>query len=85
MSNPPFRLTNADIVRVFSNVKNITNFKIAREQLIQDALLYGKNVNFRNPPFLEITGEGLVYYEKNHILPSDESYHVSRSFYICGN
>ncbi len=72
MSNPLYRITNADIFVVFSNVNDTTNFKIAREQLIQDGLLYGKNVNFGNPPFLEITGEGLVYYEKNHILPSDE-------------
>ncbi len=72
MSNQPYRITNADIVSVFSNVKDTTNFKIAREQLIQDGLLYGKNVDFGNPHFLEITGEGLVYYEKNHIIPSDE-------------
>jgi len=72
MSKPPNRINNADVVRVFSNVKNITNFKIAREQLIQDGFLYGKNVSFGNPPFLQITGEGLVYYEKTHIIPCDE-------------
>ncbi len=32
MSNPPNRINNTDVVRVFSDVKNITNFKIAREQ-----------------------------------------------------
>ncbi len=72
MSNPLNKITNADIFVVFSNVNDTTNFKIAREQLIQDGLLYGKNVNSGNPPILEITGEGLVYYEKNHILTSDE-------------
>ena len=72
MSNPPNRINNADVVRVFSNVNNIANFKIAREQLSQDGFLYGKNVNFGNPPFLQITGEGLVYYEKAYIIPCDE-------------
>ncbi len=76
MGNQPYRITNEDIVRVFSNVKNVPNFKIAREQLIQDGLLYGKNVDFGNPHFLEITGEGLVYYEKNHIIPSDERRYI---------
>ena len=72
MSNPPNRINNTDITRVFSNIRNDTNFMIAREQLIKDNFLYGKNVNFGNPPFLEITGEGLVYYEKAYIIPCEE-------------
>ena len=72
MSNPPYRINNKDVIRAFRNIKNKTNFKIAREQLSQDGFLYGKNVNFGNPPFLEITGEGLVHYEKAYIIPCDE-------------
>ncbi len=71
MSNQPYRITNADVHRVFNNIENFTNFKIAREQLIQDDFLYGKKVDSGNPHFLKITGEGLVYYEKNHIFPCD--------------
>jgi len=72
MNNPPNRINNKDVTRDFRNIKNKTNFKIAREQLSQDSFLYGKNVNFGNPPFLQITGEGLVYYEKAYIIPCDE-------------
>jgi len=72
MRNQPYRITNEDIVRVFNNIENFPYFKIAIEQLIQDDFLYGKNVDFGNPHFLKITGEGLVYYEKNHIISCDE-------------
>lgn len=72
MSNPPNRINNTDITRVFSNIKNITNFNIARELLSQDGFLEGNFGDFGSPPFLEITGEGLVYYEKAYIIPCDE-------------
>ena len=72
MSNPPNRINNTDITRVFSNIKNNTNFNIARELLSQDGFLEGNFGNFGSPPFLEITGEGLVYYEKAYIIPCDE-------------
>jgi len=76
MSNPPYRINNVDVDRAFGNINNKTNFRIAREQLIQDGLLYGKNVDFGNPRFFEITGEGIVYYEKNYIIPSDDRKYI---------
>lgn len=70
MKNPPNRIKNEDIDNVFVNIDNATNFRIAREELIQDGLLHGKNTNWGNPPHLEISGEGIFYYEKHYILPS---------------
>lgn len=70
LRNPPNRINNADVDSAFGKINKITNFKIAREQLIRDDFIYGKNVNFGNPPYFEITGNGLVHYENNYIIPS---------------
>lgn len=72
ISKPPNRIKNIEVDNVFINIQNNSNFNIARELLIQDGFLDGKNMNFGNPPFLQITGEGLVYYEKAYVIPSDE-------------
>lgn len=68
MRNPPFRIYNTDVERYFGKINNITNFKIAREKLIQEGLIYGKNVNFNNPHYFEITGAGLIYYEEEYVI-----------------
>lgn len=70
LSNPPNKIDNDDADNAFGKIDDNTNFKIARERLIQDGLIYGKNVNYGNPPYFMITGEGLIFYEKNYIIPS---------------
>ena len=70
MKNPVNRIENADADSAFGEIDNRTNFKIAREELIQESLIYGKNTNWGNPPYFQISGEGIVYYEKNYIIPS---------------
>lgn len=68
MSNPPYRINNKDVEELFGKIDNLTNFRIAREKLIQEGLIYGKNVNFDNPPYFQITGDGIIYYEKKNYL-----------------
>lgn len=71
--DPPYRIKNSDLEKTFGKIKNTTNFKIAREKLIQEGLIYGKNVNFGNPHFFQIIGEGLIYYEKKYVISDDKS------------
>ena len=71
MNNPPFQIENSDVENIFGIIQNQSNFKIAKEQLIKDRLLYGINVNLGKPPYLLITGEGLIHYENNFIFPSE--------------
>jgi hypothetical protein len=72
INKPPNRINNTDIDNVFNNIQNKSNFNIAIDLLSQDSYIYGKEVLFGNPPFLQITGEGLVYYEKTYIIPNDD-------------
>lgn len=67
ISDPPHRINNEDMESAFGTIDNVTYFKIAREKLIQEGLIYGKNVNFGNPHYFQITGDGLIYYEKKFI------------------
>ncbi|MHA1285748.1 MAG: hypothetical protein ACTSQP_24870 [Promethearchaeota archaeon] len=68
LKDPGFRVKNEDVEKKFGEIER-TNFKVAREQLIQEGLIHGRE-NFDNePPFLQITGEGLIYHEKHFILP----------------
>ncbi|MHA1230951.1 MAG: hypothetical protein ACTSPQ_09925 [Candidatus Helarchaeota archaeon] len=68
LEDPGFRVKNEDVEKKFGEIER-TNFKVAREQLIQEGLIYGREYFDNEPPFLQITGEGLVYYEKHYILP----------------
>ncbi|TKJ23994.1 MAG: hypothetical protein CEE43_02180 [Promethearchaeota archaeon Loki_b32] len=72
INKPPNRINNIDVDNVFINIQDNSNFNIAIELLCQDNFLEGKDVVFGNPPFLQITGEGLVYYEKTYIIPSEK-------------
>ncbi|KKK64522.1 hypothetical protein LCGC14_2983350, partial [marine sediment metagenome] len=72
MSNPPNRINNIDIERVFTNIRNNTNFNIARELLSQKGFLEGNFGNFGNIPFMQMTGEGIIYFEKTYIIPNDK-------------
>ncbi|MHA1285288.1 MAG: hypothetical protein ACTSQP_22535 [Promethearchaeota archaeon] len=76
IKNPKFRIDNVDVEKFFGKIERI-NFKVAREQLIQEGLIYGRE-NFDNePPFLQITGDGLIYYEKHFILlPINRTYTI---------
>ena len=66
IKEPPNRIKNSDLEREFGKIENITNFKIARQKLIKEGYIYGKNLDFGNPPFFQITGEGLIYYDKKN-------------------
>ncbi len=70
MKNPPNRVKNDDIDSVFVKIDDVTHFRIAREQLIKESLIHGKNINSGDPRYLQLTGSGIVYYERNYILPS---------------
>ena len=48
INKPPNRIKNIEVDNVFINIQNNSNFNIARELLIQDGFLYGKNLNFGN-------------------------------------
>jgi len=70
MKSPPNRINNEDLDTVFVNVDNATNFRISRQELTQEGLIHGKSTNRGNPPYLQIAGDGIVYYEKHYIIPS---------------
>lgn len=72
MSNPPNRINNIDIERVFTNIRNNTNFNIARELLSQKGFLEGNFGNYGNIPFMQMAGEGIIYFEKTYIIPNDK-------------
>lgn len=72
MSNPPNRINNIDIERVFTNIRNNTNFNIARESLSQKGFLEGNFGNYGNIPFMQMTGEGIIYFEKTYIIPNEK-------------
>ncbi|MHA1196184.1 MAG: hypothetical protein ACTSVV_14745 [Promethearchaeota archaeon] len=71
IKNPRFRIDNVDVEKFFGKIENKVNFNLAREQLIQDGLIYGKNFFDNELPFFSITGEGIIYYEKNFIFPTN--------------
>ena len=80
MIRPPYRINNIDVESTFGKINDVTYFRIAREKLIQDGLNYGKKVNYYNPPYFQITGEGLVYYEMNYLnsdVIGDKKYDIS--------